>query len=56
MIAQLLQEQDDFAYATYLYLNIEYYTIRLDPDAKKWCTIVTHFGKYKYLRLSMGIS
>ena len=33
-----------------------YYTIRLDPDAQKLCTIVTPFGKYEYLRLPMGIS
>jgi hypothetical protein len=54
--AQILQELEEFAYATSLDLNMGYYTIRLDPDAQKVCTIVTHFGKYKYLRLPMGIS
>jgi hypothetical protein len=33
-----------------------YYTIKLDSDAQKWCTTVTPFGKYQYLKLPMGIS
>jgi hypothetical protein len=31
-----------------------YYTIRLDPDASKICTIIFIWGKYSYLRLLMG--
>jgi hypothetical protein len=49
-ITQMLQELEDFAYATSLFLNMGYYTI------KKLCTNVTPFGKYQYLRLPMGIS
>jgi hypothetical protein len=33
-----------------------YYTIRLDGDAQKICTIIVPWGKYSYLRLPMGIS
>jgi hypothetical protein len=55
-IAHMLQELEKFAYATYLDLNMGYYTIKLDSDAQKLCTIVTPFGKYQYLRLPMGIS
>ena len=33
-----------------------YYTIRLDPDASKICTIILPWGKYSYLRLPMGIA
>ena len=47
---------EGFAYATALYLNMGYYTIRLDPDAQKICTIVLPWGKYSYLRLPMGMS
>jgi hypothetical protein len=55
-IAQMLQELEKFAYATYLDLNLGYYTINLVSDANKMCTIVTTLGKYQYLRLPMGIS
>jgi hypothetical protein len=41
---------------TSLDLNVGYYTIRLNPDSQKLCTIVTPFGKYQYLRLPMEIS
>ena len=37
-------------------LDMGYYTIRLDPDAQKICTIVLPWGKYSYMRLPMGIS
>jgi hypothetical protein len=33
-----------------------YYTIRLDPDASKICTIIFSWGKYSYKRLPMGIA
>ena len=33
-----------------------YYTIRLDPDSQKICTIIFPWGKYSYMRLRMGIS
>jgi hypothetical protein len=55
-IAQMLQELEKCSYATSLDLKMGYYTIKLDADAKKMCTFVTHFGKYQYLRLPMGIS
>ena len=51
-----LQEMEGFTYATALDLNMGYYTIRLDPDAQKICTIVLPWGKYSYLRLPMGIA
>jgi hypothetical protein len=39
----MLQELEEFAYATSLDLNIGYYTIRLDPGAHHLFTIVTPF-------------
>jgi hypothetical protein len=34
---------------------MDYYTIRLDPDAPRICTIIFPWGKYSYKRLPMGI-
>ena len=44
-----------FTYATALYLNMRYYTTRLDPNAQKICTSILPWGKYLYMRLPMGI-
>ncbi len=33
-----------------------YYTIRLDPNSSKICTLIFPWGKYSYLRLPMGIA
>jgi hypothetical protein len=55
-IAQILQELEEFAYATSLDLSMGYYTIKLDSDAGKLCTIFTPSSKYQYLRLPMGVS
>ena len=33
-----------------------YYTIRLDPDVSKICTIILPWGRYSYLRLPMGVA
>ena len=52
----LLQEIEGFFYATALDLNMGYYTIRLDPDASKICTVIFPWGKYSYKRLPMGIA
>ncbi len=51
-----MQEIEGFSYATALDLNMGYYTIRLDPDASKICTIIFPWGKYSYKRLAMGIA
>eukprot|EP00804_Cyclotella_cryptica_P020531 CCRYP_003381-RA/>CCRYP_003381-RA protein AED:0.33 eAED:0.44 QI:0/0/0/1/0/0/3/0/548 len=55
-ISTVLQELEGFTYATALDLNMGYYTIRLDPDESKICTIIFPWGKYSYLRLPMGVA
>jgi hypothetical protein len=37
-----------------LNLNMGNYTIRLDPESSKICTIIFPWGKYSYQRLPMG--
>ena len=55
-IQDLLLKLEGFTYGTTLDLNMGYYHIRLDPDARKLCTIILPWGKYEYLRLPMGLS
>ena len=55
-ISTVLQEVEGFTYATSLDLNMGYYTIRLDPDASRICTIIFPWGKYSYKRLPMGVA
>jgi hypothetical protein len=55
-ISTVLQELEGFTYATALDLNMGYYTIRLDPDASRICTIIFPWGKYSYKRLLMGVA
>jgi hypothetical protein len=47
-ISTVLQELEGLAFATALDLNMGYYTIRLDPDASKICTIIFPWGKYSF--------
>ncbi len=55
-ISMVLQELEGFTFATALDLNMVYYTIRLDPNASKICTIIFPWGKYSYKQLPMGIA
>ncbi len=47
---------DGFSYATSLNLNMGYYTMRLDGNAQKICTLILPWGKYLYLQLPMGLT
>ncbi len=55
-ISTVLQELEGFTFTTALDLNMGYYTIRLDPDASRICTVIFSWGKYSYKRLPMGIA
>ncbi len=55
-ISTALQELEGFTYAMAFDLNMGYYTISLDPDASKICTIIFPWGKYSSKRLPMGIA
>ena len=55
-ISEILQEFTGLTCATALDLKMGYYTISLDSNAQRLCTIITPWGKYKYKRFPMGIS
>ncbi len=52
----VLQELEGLTFATSLDLNMGNYTIRLDLDSSKICTIIFPWGKYSYKQLPMGIA
>ena len=52
----MLQELEGFTFATALDLNMGYYTIQVDPDASKICTIIFTWDMYSYLRWPMGLA
>ncbi len=45
-ISMVLQKLDGFTFAMALDLNMGYYTIRLDPNASRNCTVIFPWGKY----------
>ncbi len=53
-ISTVLQELEGLTFATALDLNMGYYTIRLDPDASKICTIIFPWRKYSYKPLPIA--
>jgi hypothetical protein len=55
-ISTVLQALEGFSFVTALDLNMGYYTIRLDPDASKICTIIFPWEKYSCKQLPMSIA
>jgi hypothetical protein len=55
-ISTVLQELEGFTFARALDLNMGHYTIRLDPNASRICTVIFPWGNYSYKRLPMGIA
>ena len=54
-IVETMQQLEGLQYATALYLNMGYSTIRISPDSQDMTTIVTEFGKFRYNCLLMGM-
>ncbi len=55
IITDILRKHSRYAFFTKLDDSMQYYTLELDNKSQDSCTIITPFGKYKYLRLLMGL-
>ena len=55
-ILDTMQKLERFESAMALDLSQDFYTIPLDKQIQKICTMVTLWGKYAHMRMPMGIA
>jgi hypothetical protein len=55
IIADIFCMHSGYMFFTKLDVMMQYYRFELDKKSQDLCNIITPFGKYKYLRLPMGL-
>jgi hypothetical protein len=55
IITDMLHKPSGYKFFANLDVSMQYYTFELDEESQDLCTIITPVGKYKYLRLLMGL-